>query len=320
MKRRVLFRATGSALLWPPVVPAEAAKISTIGVLMPDSTVSKKFWAIFREAMAKLGYVEGKDVLYERRVDDGPTSRLPELAAELVKRKVDVIVPLFTATALAAQQATKDIPIVMAGPGEPVASGLVDSLARPGGNISGTTSMASELGAKCLELLRQMLPDTKKVAVMVDATNSYSGPFIEKIRSAGESSGTAIVPMMINGYADIDAAFPAMDKDRPDSLIVQPSLPPRYVAELALNHKLPSASPFRAYAEAGGLMSYWVNENVFYRQTAAIVDNVLKGTKPADIPVETPAKLELLVNLKTAKALGLTVPPSILARADELIE
>src|SRR5262249_15457211 len=296
-----------SLILAQFTVEAQKAKAPTIGVLVVGAPSSGKFWQIFQEAMRELGYVEGGTVHFEFRSDQGHLDRLPELAAELVRRKVDVIVAWFTPAATAAKPATREIPIVIIA-GDPVATGLVESLALPGGNITGTSGVATDLGAKCVELIRELLPSARRVAVLANAPDPFSKPFLEKIRLAGQTTTTTINPIMIRSPEELDAAVLALEKDRPSAVIVQPSLPIRRVAELALKYRMPAVSTFRAFAEEGGLMSYWFDEASHYRQTAAIVDKVLKGVKPANLPIQEPTKFELVINLKTAKALGLTIP------------
>jgi putative tryptophan/tyrosine transport system substrate-binding protein len=300
-------------------VEAQQAKVPTVGVLVVGSPSSEKFWQIFREALRELGYVEGKTVRFEFRSDHGQAGRLPELAAELVRLKVDVIVAWFTPAATAAKQATRETPIVIIA-GDPVANGLVESLARPGGNITGASGVAADLAAKCVELTRELLPSAHRVAALVNARDPFSKPFLERIRLAGEATATTIHSIMIRGPEELDAAFLALEKNRPGAVIVQPSLPVKRAAELALKYHMPAVSAFRPFVEEGGLMSYWFDEASFYRQTATTVDKILKGAKPADLPVEQPTKFELVINLKTAKALGLTIPPSVLGRADQIIE
>ena len=244
----------------PLVAEAQQPKLPTIGVLVVGAPSSEKFWRLFRDGMRELGYIEGQNVRFEFRSDQGQAGRLPELAAELVRLRVDVIVPWFTPAATAAKQATRAIPIVMAIAGDPVATGLVQSLARPGGNITGTSGMAADLAAKCVELIRELLPSAHRVAVLVNAPDPFSKPFLEKIRLAGKATATAIHPIMIRGPEELDAAFAVLEKDRPDAVIVQPSLPIKRVAELALKYRMPAVSPFRPFSEEGGLMSYWVAE------------------------------------------------------------
>jgi ABC-type uncharacterized transport system substrate-binding protein len=316
-RRDVLGYLAGTATLRPVAARAQP-KVPTIGVLVITIPGSEKFWQIFQEAMRGLGYVDGKTVRYEFR--SGPSGQLPELAAELVRLKVDVIVGWFTPGATAAKQATREIPIVMAGAGDPIATGLVDSLGRPGGNVTGMGGLAPELAGKCVELVREMLPSARRVSPLVNGPDPFSKPFVEKIRLAGEATRISIDPVMIRGPEELDAGFLALDKVRPDAVIVQPSLGAKSPAELALKYRLPAISIFRPFVEAGGLMSYWLDEAELYARTALFVDKILKGAKPADLPVEQPTKFELVINLKTAKTLGLTVPPTLLARADEVIE
>jgi putative ABC transport system substrate-binding protein len=320
MKRRDFLAMVASAALWPLPGTAETAKVPTIGVLVVESPASQRFWRLFREDMRELDYVEGKNVRYEFRSDGGQGSRLPALAAELVGLKVDLIVAWFTPAALAARQATRQIPIVMALVGNPVENGLVESLARPGGNVTGMAALGAELAGKCVDLVRELVPSAHRIAALVNAPDPFSKPFLRQIQLNGEASGTAIEPIMIQSTAELDPAFTAMEKERPDAAIVQPSLPIKRVAELAIKTRIPAMSFIRDFANEGGLMSYGSEEADAYRKAAVYVDKILKGAKPADLPVQQPTKFELVVNLKTAKALGLTIPPSILARADEVIE
>jgi putative ABC transport system substrate-binding protein len=320
MKRRDFLAMVASAALWPLPGTAETAKVPTIGVLVVESPASQRFGRLFREDMRELDYVEGKNVRYEFRSDGGQGSRLPALAAELVGLKVDLIVAWFTPAALAARQATRQIPIVMALVGNPVENGLVESLARPGGNVTGMAALGAELAGKCVDLVRELVPSAHRIAALVNAPDPFSKPFLRQIQLNGEASGTAIEPIMIQSTAELDPAFTAMEKERPDAAIVQPSLPIKRVAELAIKSRIPAMSFIRDFANEGGLMSYGSEEADAYRKAAVYVDKILKGAKPADLPVQQPTKFELVVNLKTAKALGLTIPPSILARADEVIE
>ena len=320
MKRRDFLAMVASAALWPLPGTAETAKVPTIGVLVVESPASQRFWRLFREDMRELDYVEGKNVRYEFRSDGGQGSRLPALAADLVGLKVDLIVAWFTPAALAARQATRQIPIVMALVGNPVENGLVESLARPGGNVTGMAALGAELAGKCVDLVRELVPSAHRIAALVNAPDPFSKPFLRQIQLNGEASGTAIEPIMIQSTAELDPAFTAMEKERPDAAIVQPSLPIKRVAELAIKSRIPAMSFIRDFDNEGGLMSYGSEEADAYRKAAVYVDKILKGAKPADLPVQQPTKFELVVNLKTAKALGLTIPPSILARADEVIE
>jgi putative ABC transport system substrate-binding protein len=242
------------------------------------------------------------------------------LAAELVRLKVDIIVTWFTPTALAAKQATDEIPIVMAETGDPVGTGLVASLPRPGGNVTGMAAVTAELAGKSVQLIRDMLPTARRVTALVNATDPFSKPFLEQIKLGGEATGTTINPVRISSSEEFETAFASMEKDRPDAVIVQPSLPSKRAAELALKHRVPAVSVPRWFAEEGGLMSYSARYVDLFRKAAVYVDKILKGARPADLPVEQSTHFELVINMKTAKVLGIDVPASLLARADEVIE
>jgi putative ABC transport system substrate-binding protein len=319
-RRDVIALLGAAAVYWPFGSAAQQAKTPTIGVLVVGSPGSERFWRLFRGSMRELGYIEGQSVRYEFRSDEGQLSRLPELAVELVRLKVDIIVTWFTPAALAAKRATNEIPIVMALAGNPVETGLVQSPARPGGNVTGLSAVGAELAGKCVELIREMLPSARRIAVLANASDPFSKPMLEQIRLSGVATGTTIDAMMIHGVEELEAAFPAMEKERPYAVIVQPSLPTKRVAELALKYRLPSVSFIRGIVDAGGLMTYGSAEADAYRRAAVFVDKILKGAKPTDLPVEQPTRFELVINLKTAQAIGLTIPPALLARADEVIE
>ena len=321
MRRRDLFYLLGGAAAsWPRAGAAQPAKVPLIGVLVVGSPGSDKFWRLFQEALRRLGYVEGKTVRFEFRSDRGEASRLPELAAELVRLKPDVIVTWFTPAATAAKQATGDIPIVMAPAGDPIATGLVESLARPGGNVTGISGVAAQLSGKIIEFFGDLLPAGRRLSVLVNASDPFSKPFLEHIRLAADTGGKTIDAVTIGDAAALDAAFAAMERSRPDGIIVQPSLPVARTAQLALKSRIPAACALRAFADAGGLMSYWFAEADMYGSAAVFVDKILKGAKPADLPVQQPDRFELVINLLTAKTIGVTVPQSLLARADEVIE
>jgi putative tryptophan/tyrosine transport system substrate-binding protein len=287
----------------------------SIGVLVVEASGLEQFWRLFREDMAELGYVEGQNIRYEFRSDQGQISRASALAAELVRRNVDLIVTWFTPAAQAAKAATHDIPIVMALTGDPVANGLVESLSRPGGNVTGMSGVNAQLGGKCVELIREMLPSARRVVALTQASNSFPRPFLEQIEVGGSATGIVIGTKTVSSIEDLEAAFADMEKERPDAVIVQPSLPNKRAAELAATHRIPAVSTFQPFAEQGGLMSYAPAMAYLYRRAAVYVDKILKGAKPGDLPVEQPTQFE-----KIAKALGLTVPGTLLARADEVIE
>jgi ABC-type uncharacterized transport system substrate-binding protein len=321
MRRRELIALIGStAAAWPVSSYGQQRKMPTIGVLVVETAGAEHFRRQFRQLMGDLGYFEGRNVRYEFRSDQGQISRLLELAAELVQLDVDVIVTWYTPAALAAKKATRDIPIVMALAGDPITTGLVDSLNRPGGNITGMAGVTAELSGKSVELIRELLPSAKRVVALANAPDPFSKPFLERIRLDAASTGVNIDAKAIPSTDELEAAFLDIEKEGADAIIVQPSLPSKRVADLAIRYKLPSVSAVRAFADEGGLMSYGAAEGYLYRQAAAYVDKILKGASPADLPVEQPAQFALIINMRTAKALGLTMPPALLARADEVIE
>ena len=317
MKRRAFIGLVGSAAAWPLAVRAQP-RVPTIGVLVTADP--EPFWARMRESLRELGYLDGKNIRFEFRSGSGRQDLLNGQAKELVGLNVDLIVVRLTPAAFAARNATTTLPIVMAAVADPVGAGLVASLSHPGGNITGLSGTTPELGAKILELMREMMPTAQRAGVLVNATDPFSKTFVEQVERGGRSLGIAIQPHIVEGVAGFEVAIEAMVRDRADAIIVQPSLPFKAAIELALEHKLISISPIPSFADAGGLMSYSANQNDIYRNLALYVDRILKGTKPSELPVLQPTRYELVINVKTAKSLGLTVPPSLLARADEVIE
>src|SRR5438876_466372 len=322
MKRREFMSLFGAAAaVWPLAGRAQQpAKLPTVGALVIGSTDPEQFWRDFRQGLRDLGYVEGQNIRFEFRSAQGQANRVPELAAELVRLKVDVIVTWFTPPTQAAKQATHEIPIVMADTGDPIGTGLVASLPRPGGNVTGIASVTAELAGKSVQLIRDMLPSARRVTALANATDPFSKPFLEQIQRGGEATGTAINPIRISNNEEFESAFAAMERDRPDAIIVQPSLPSKRAAELALQHRVPAVSVPRWFVDEGGLMSYSAIYADLFRKAAVYVDKILKGAQPADLPVEQPTRFQLVINMKTAKALGITVPATLLARADEVIE
>jgi putative tryptophan/tyrosine transport system substrate-binding protein len=322
MRRREFIGLLGVAAAMRPLAAyAQQPKMPTVGALVIGNINPEQFWREFRQGLRDLGYVEGQNIRFEFRSAEGHLDRLPELAAELVRLKIDIIVTWFTPTALAAKQATLEIPIVMAETGDPVGVGLVASLPRPGGNVTGIASAAAELAGKSVQLIRDMLPWARRVTALANATDPFSKSFLEQIKLGGEATGTTINPVRISNSEELETVFASMEKDRPDAVIVQPSLPSRRAAELALKHRVPAVSVPRWFAEEqGGLMSYSARYVDLFRKAAVYVDKILKGAQPADLPVEQPTHFELIINMKTAKALGIDVPPTLLARADEVIE
>jgi len=320
-RRKFLATLGGAAAAWPVGARTQQPKVPTIGALVIGNISPEQFWREFRQGLRDLGYVEGQNIRFEFRSAEGHLDRLPELAAELVRLKVDIIVTWFTPTALAARQATHEIPIVMAETGDPIGTGLVASLPRPpGGNVTGLASVTAELAGKCVQLIRDMLPSARRVTALANATDPFFKPFLEQIQLGGEATRTTINAVRINSSEEFETAFTAMEKDRPDAIIVQPSLPTQRAAELALKHRVPAVSVPRWFAEEGGLMSYSAVYVELFRKAAVYVDKILKGAQPDELPVEQPTHFQLVINMRTAKALGIEVPTSLLARADEVIE
>jgi|GraSoiStandDraft_9_1057307.scaffolds.fasta_scaffold07246_3 putative tryptophan/tyrosine transport system substrate-binding protein len=320
-RRKFIGLLGGAAAMRALAAQAQQPKMPTIGALVIGNINPEQFWREFRQGLRDLGYVEGQNIRFEFRSAEGHLERLPELAAELVRLKVDIIVTWFTPTALAAKQATDKIPIVMAETGDPIGTGLVASLPRPGGNVTGIASATAELAGKSVQLIRDMLPSARRVTALANATDPFSKPFLEQIKLGGEATGTTIDTVSISNSEELEIAFASMEQDRPDAVIVQPSLPSKRAAELALKHRVPAVSVPRWFAEEqGGLMSYSARYVDLFRKAAVYVDKILKGAQPADLPVEQPTKFEFILNLKTAKALGIEVPATLLARADAVIE
>jgi len=314
------FVAGATALLAAPLVgEAQQAKVPRIGALLL-SAPQERFHESFGEGLRELGYIEGQTVLVEyRSVTAGQADRLLDLATQLVRLKVDVIVAYTTLSGDAAKRATAEIPIVAIA-ADPVGTGLVASLARPGGNVTGLSSTIADLGGKHLELLRELRPGMSRAATLTLASSPLARPFIEQIQLGARSIGVRIRPVVVRGADDLDGAFAAIVKERVAAVIVQPVLATKRSADLATKYGLLSVAAAGSFAEAGGLMSYAASDAHLYRRAAYFVDKILKGAKPADLPVEQPTKFELVINMKTAKALGLTIPPSLLLRADQVIE
>jgi putative ABC transport system substrate-binding protein len=320
IRRQFIWMLAGVAA-WPTVAPAQRPQPKRIGVLVIGNFAVSSFQNEIRAGLRELGYIEGQHYVFELRSAEGKLSRLPELAAELVAIKVDMIVALFTPCALAAKQATREIPIVILS-GDPLGTGLVESLSRPGANVTGLSQMGPETLGKTVELFRDMLPSARRVAIIANAADPvFEHSFLEFARRAGSDTGTEINPVvMVHAPDELEAAFATVLNEKADALVYQPSLPTQRVVDLALAHRLPTATGIRIFAETGGLMSYGSDGPALFRRIAKFVDKIWRGEKPAVIPVEQPTKFELLINLKTAKAIGITVPPTLLSRADEVIE
>lgn len=319
MRRREFIGALASATAWPVVARAQQATLRRVGALVLGNADAPSFGTELREGLRKSGYVEGQNIEYVFRSADNNAALLPKLAAEMVALKVDVIVALLTPCSLAAQRATREIPIVTVS-GDPVGLGLVASLARPGGNITGMSLIAAELHSKSVELFRDALPRIRRVAALGNVSDPFSKPFFEEIRKVGKATGIETPEVPVRGADEIDSALATIKKDGAEAVIVQGSLATEYVVSLMFKHHLPAASAARSFVEVGGLMSYGPDFIDVYRRSAVFVAKVLQGSKPADLPVERPTKFELVVNLKTAKALDLKIEESFLLRADQAIE
>jgi putative ABC transport system substrate-binding protein len=320
MRRRdiIVVLAGSAAACWPFVVRAQQARPAKLGVLLVEKR--EPFSRVFSEGLREFGYIDGQNMQIEYRSAEGKLDRLPALAAELVDLKVDIIVASETPAVQAAKRATTEIPIVMAPSGDPVGTGLITSLSRPGGNVTGLSAATAELAGKSLELIREMLPNVRRVAALADPANTFTKSFLTQVHASGKAAGVEIQDIMLGGTQDLEPIFAGMANGGIDALIVQPTLPRAPIIALARKHRLATVSGNRAFADAGGLMSYAGSLADRYRNAASYVDKILNGAKPADLPVQQPTKFELVINLRTAKALGISVSPTLLARADEVIE
>jgi putative tryptophan/tyrosine transport system substrate-binding protein len=322
------FLVTFVALIAAPLAAAQqVAGIARIGFLGNNPAALGHLRDAFLQGMRDLGYVEGRNLIIEYRFAEGNLDRLPAFATELVALKVEVIVAPPTPAAQAAKQATKTIPIVFAGAGDPVTSGLVTSLARPGGNVTGLSGLSPELVGKCLEQLKHAVPGVRRLAVLWHPGGQggrSEKDMLKEAEVAARALGMRVQIVEARGVAEFDRAFSDMTTARADALAVLPSNlfnnERRRLADLATKNRLPAVYQFREYVDAGGLMAYGANLADLNRRAATYVDKILKGAKPGDLPVEQPTKFELVINLKAAKALGLTIPQSVLAQADEVIQ
>jgi putative tryptophan/tyrosine transport system substrate-binding protein len=325
MKRREFVTLLGGAASWPIVARAQQApKLPTIGYLGPNTASAVSQWvAAFVQRLRELGWIDGRTIAIEYRWAEGRLERFAEIAAEFVRLKVDVIFTHGTAPALAAKQATSFIPIVFAAMADPIGNGLVASLARPGGNLTGLSNQATDLTSKRVELLREVVPGLRRLAILANVDNPGSVLEMGEVQAAARTLGLEVDTFEIRRAEDITPAFEALRR-RADALYF-PSDPLLNnnrirINTLALGAGLPTMYGFRDGAEAGGLMSYGPNFPDLFRRAAEYVDKILRGAKPADLPVEQPTKYELVINLKTAKALGLTIPESVLFRVDQVVD
>jgi putative tryptophan/tyrosine transport system substrate-binding protein len=320
VKRRDFLTLVGAVAMCPASAWAQPAGIARIGVLVLGNPDPAPFMTAFREGLSDLGYIDGRNIQLELRSAEGKIGDLQATAAALVALSVDIIVTFQTPAAIAAKKATSEIPIVMGSAGDPVGTGLVTSYALPGGNVTGVAGAGPEVGAKNLELIREVLPNARRVAVMLNTPDPFHKPFLQQIQNAGQTLGIEIKPVLVPRADEMDAALAELEKLSVDAVIVQPSLPLQPAADFLLKRRLPSFVPNATFPAAGGLMSYSADQPALYRSSATFVDKILKGRKPADLPVELASKFLLVINLKTAKALGVAVPPTLLTRADTVIE
>src|SRR5215813_6107368 len=324
MKKKVTVLTLG-ALLFALCVSAEAQqtkKVYRVGFLSPLE--SPQYFEAFRQGMRELGYTEGQNLIIDYRSANGMPERFPDLAVELVRLKVDVIVAASGGAAEAAKKATGTIPIVMGQTGDPVANGLVASPARPGGNVTGLTALATELTGKRLELLKEAVPKASRVAVLSTPGSTESGTSMRSMEEAAQSLGVQLRAIEVRDVKDFEKVFVTMTKEHSGALMVLtgPLLTTnrRRIVELAAKSRLPAMYGISEFVDAGGLIFYGASLPDMYRRAAVYVDKILKGAKPADLPVEQPTKFEFAINLKAAKQIGLTIPPNVLARADKVVK
>jgi putative ABC transport system substrate-binding protein len=322
LRRREVIAALCGTAAWPLAARGQQPAVPVVGYLSPGSS-QPRFETAFRKGLSEMGYVEGRNVAIESRWAQNDFNRLPELAADLVRRRVAVIVAQSINSGLAAKALTTTIPIVFETSADPAQSGLVSSLNRPGGNVTGIASMGFEIGGKRLGLLHELLPGAVRFAVLVDP-NQFADPFIKQVQSAASTIGAQIEVLTAGTIGEIDAAFANLVRKRADALLVSPDALFRQrrvqLTTLATRHAVPTMYDERQFVEAGGLMSYGALRADQYRQIGIYTGRILKGEKPADLPVMQATKFEFVINLQTARTLGIEVPATLLAQADEVIE
>jgi putative tryptophan/tyrosine transport system substrate-binding protein len=324
MRRRQFITLLGGAAARPIAARAQQpTKLPLVGVLVSASP-PHPFADAFGRGLQNLGYSEGRTIAIEFRYSGGNSERAREIATEFVRLGVDVFVAHFTPAVRAAMGATQSIPIVMAPAGAPLQSGFIDSLAHPGGNVTGLSSMDAEIGGKRLQLLGDLIPSLARVAVLSSdtATDPFSGPYVENIRLAATRAGLRLAPMLVNGPNEFESTFAAMAKDRAQAVIIQPLFDPHrsILVKLGIKYRLALMSSSRETTAAGGLISIFANYLELYERAASYVDKIINGAKPANLPVEQPTKFQIVLNIRTAQTLGLTISPTLLASADEVIE
>jgi putative tryptophan/tyrosine transport system substrate-binding protein len=328
MDRRAFIGSLAGGLLAAPLAAEAqpAGRVYRVGILTNKASdpAEARLWQVFRSGLRERGWIEGQNILIEFRAAEGNTGRLPELAADLVRLKVDLIVARASIFVQPAKEATSSIPIVFLNHADPVGTGHVASLARPGGNITGLAVLMTDLAPKELELLISAVPVARRIAVLLNPDAPSHTPALKALEDAGRPLRVQLQAVGVRTAPELEGAFAAMARARAQAVVVLGTaifLAERQrVAELAIKHRLPTMSNLKDVVEAGGLMSYSPNWDDLFRRGATYVDKILKGAKPADLPVEQATKFDLVINLKTAKALGLTIPPSLLARADQVIE
>jgi putative ABC transport system substrate-binding protein len=326
MKKKILLSACATLIVASLQLAdaQQATKVSRIGILVYNVARSNSNVAAFFQELQRRGWVEGQNVAFEFRTAEGKIDRLPDMAAELARLKLDVIVASATPSALAVQKATTTIPVVFTAVSDPVGSGLVASLARPGGNITGLANLNTDLGAKRLELLKESFPRVSRVAVLSNPTDPISAPELKEVETAARALRLQLQFFESRDANDFDVIASALAKTRFGALFVVTSQMfvghLARVVDMAAKSRLPAIFWNSSFVDAGGLMSYGTNITDLYRRAAIYVDKILKGAKPADLPVEQPTKFELVINLKAAKQIGLTIPPNVLARADKVIK
>ncbi len=326
MPRRAFMAViTGSLLAAPHAAEAQqSTKIYRIGLLIGASEAfASPYIEIFRQALRDLGYVEGRNITIELRYADGHYDRLRALAADLVRLKVDIVVTEGTPPTRAATQATTTIPIVMTVTGDPVAAGLVTNLAHPGGNLTGASFFLPELGAKRLQLLKEAIPTLTRVATVWNPSNAVHGPAVKRIETTAKTLGIDVQHIKIQAPPDVGDALVRISQGRWGLVVLEDAMInvcSAQIADVAVKHRLPAIFGLPTFAEAGGLMAYGPNRSELWHRAATFVDKILRGARPGELPVEQSTRFDLVINLKTAKALGLTIPPSLLQRADQVIE
>jgi len=319
MKRREFITLVGCAAAWPLRAGAQQSSMRRVGVVVLGNPDPTPFIAALRDELRDLGYSEGQNVEFQVRSANGKAANLTPLASELAAGKVDVIVAFQTPAATAVKQVTRDIPVIIE-TADPVEAGLIASLNHPGGNLTGVSGATAELAAKTMELICEVLPSARRVAILANANDPFHVLFLDHTQAAAKSLNIEAKVVMVRSAAELESDFADIGAWRAAAVLIQPSLPQQLIADLALRFRLPAAAPTSTFTKVGGLLAYSADLNALYRRCADFVDKVLRGANPADLPVERPTKFWLAVNSQTAKRLGVTVPPTIMSRPDEVIE